>query len=177
MWTHSTWPPDFIFKRKLNLKLMTGSFETDRVNRPLTLFGPDFFPTPRRGGDKMAHCHNSCISSQMKLKLGSNIIWIMLTLNSGNKLMTSSFCFYDVTIIFITGANLNFLVIQFSSDHAQIWFRGSWGPGFKFQLKKWIKHQVLILVKDCLSRWLPWQQGNIYTQTLILHSHQKVKLS
>ena len=33
-------------------------------------------------GGKMAHRHNSCISSQMKLKLGDNIKWVMLTSNS-----------------------------------------------------------------------------------------------
>ena len=46
-----------------------------------------FFPTlkDRVGGGGMAHRHNSYISSQMKLKLGSSIIWIMFTSNSGGK--------------------------------------------------------------------------------------------
>ena len=47
----------------------------------LTLFGPGFFPTPKErgggGGGKIAHRHNSCISSQMKLKLGSNRVVIL----------------------------------------------------------------------------------------------------
>ena len=47
----------------------------------LTLFGPGFSQLLKTGGrgGKMTHRHNSCISSQMKLKLGINIIWIMLT--------------------------------------------------------------------------------------------------
>ena len=45
-----------------------------------------FFPTLKdRVGGGMVHRHNSYISSQMKLKLGSNIIWIMFTSNSGGK--------------------------------------------------------------------------------------------
>ena len=41
-----------------------------RTVRALTLFGPDFFPTLKDRAGTMAHQHNSCISSQMKLKLG-----------------------------------------------------------------------------------------------------------
>ena len=33
----------------------------------------------------MAHRIKSCISSQMKLKLGSNIIWVMFTSNLWEK--------------------------------------------------------------------------------------------
>ena len=40
----------------------------------------------------MAHCHNSCISSQMKLKLGSDIIWVMSTSELVKKV-------YDVMVI------------------------------------------------------------------------------
>ena len=56
----------------------------------LTLFEPGFFPALKDwggggGGErgKMAHRHNSSssISSQMKLKLGSNIKLVMLTSN------------------------------------------------------------------------------------------------
>ena len=48
---------------------------------PLTLFGPSFFPTLKDCGDKMAHRHISCISSQKNLKFGIDIIWVMFTSN------------------------------------------------------------------------------------------------
>ena len=73
--------------------------------------GTGFFPTLKdRVGGGMVHRHNSYISSQMKLKLGSNIIWIMFTSNSGGKVMTSLlFCFYDVIITFMTHATFKIL--------------------------------------------------------------------
>ena len=43
-------------------------------------------------------------------------------------------------IIFMTRANLKFQLPQFSSDQVQIRF----GVDFKFQLKKWMKRQVLM---------------------------------
>ena len=49
-----------------------------------TLFGPGLCPTLKDGGGGgggNGHRHNSCISNQMKLKLGSNIKWVMLTSN------------------------------------------------------------------------------------------------
>ena len=53
----------------------------------LTLFGPGFFQPLKT---KMPLRHNSCFSSQMKLKFGSDIIWIMFTSNFFKKLMKSS---------------------------------------------------------------------------------------
>ena len=54
--------------------------------KSLTQIGPGFFITLKDrggggGGGGKAHRYNSCISSHMKLKLGSNIIWIMFISN------------------------------------------------------------------------------------------------
>ena len=58
-----------------------------RKQSQLTLFGPGFFSTLKDQAKmakmaKMAHRHNSCVSSQMKLKFSSNIKRVMLTSNS-----------------------------------------------------------------------------------------------
>ena len=117
------------------------------------------------GGRTLTHCHNLCISSLMKLKLDGDIIWVMLT----SKFMKKA----NDIIIFMTCPISIFQLPLFSSNQAVIWFRGRfWGPDFKFQLKKWIKCQVLMrkgillltMVKYCSNyRWSPWQQANIYT--------------
>ena len=79
----------------------------------LTLFEPGFSPTLKDwgGGGKLAHRRNSSILNQMKLKLGSNIVWVMFYLKFVKKLITSSFlCFYayGVIVIFMTRATLKF---------------------------------------------------------------------
>ena len=86
-------------------------------------------------------------------------------------MMSSSFCFHHH---FMTCATLKLQLPQFSSNQAQIWCRGRfWGYVFQFELKKWIKHQVLmrkgiiplILIKYCL---IDGHHGNRETSILKL---------
>ena len=77
-------------------KLFVGKYidSTSLIALPaLAQFVPGFFLTLKDrkgggGGRNLANRHNSCISSQIKLKLGSNTIWVMFNLKPVEKLTT-----------------------------------------------------------------------------------------
>ena len=86
----------------------------------------------------------------------------------------SRFFYFVESRFFIISQNPYFAISQnrvsrFHWSKPNLALRYVLGP-WRFQLKKWIKRQVLIkksiialiLVKYCLNRWSSWQQRNIY---------------